>query len=92
MISQAYTVWVGFLLSVLLSACLAPGAGYPDFLSGIWKTEGSESYEVWEKESDSRYVGYAYKIQDGKKKVWELDGDVKKIGCLAISCKSAGSK
>ena len=41
------------------------------FILGVWNTAGTESYEAWEKETDIRYVGYAYKIQDGKKKIWE---------------------
>ena len=38
---------------------------------GEWKRENKELYEVWEKESNSKLVGYGYRVKDGKKQITE---------------------
>ncbi len=41
-----------------------------EFLIGVWKIEGKESYESWEKRED-RLKGLSYKIKNGQKVVSE---------------------
>ncbi|WP_422104103.1 DUF6265 family protein [Winogradskyella sp.] len=41
-----------------------------EFLIGIWKIEGKESYESWEKKKD-KLIGQSYKIKNGQSIVTE---------------------
>lgn len=59
---------------LLLSGCAttAPETVESErFLVGRWKVVGAEEFEVWKKESASRYTGYAYRIQHGEQEIWE---------------------
>lgn len=64
----------GIVTFILLIQCLS---GYSqslkelDFLAGIWKVEGKETYEVWEKIDGNALKGSSYKIKEGKKIVTE---------------------
>ena len=42
-----------------------------NFFAGVWKTEGKENFEKWEKSGDSILKGKAYKVRNGKESVSE---------------------
>jgi len=79
-------LYLSISLSVLfISACAvnvvnvvnSPIADHADshpsinFMTGTWKAQGAEEFEVWEQESDLSYSGYAYRIKNGEKVIWE---------------------
>jgi hypothetical protein len=42
-----------------------------DFLTGTWKRENMERYEVWEQVSPQELKGYSYKLENGEKIITE---------------------
>ncbi len=65
---------IGLLVCILLSGCstvMPQRVDQPDFMTGSWKVKGAAEYEVWTKESPSRYSAYAYRIKEGEKQIWE---------------------
>lgn len=62
--------YVVLLVFVSLIACGQDEIKKVDFLIGVWKVEGRETYESWKK-TDDRLVGESYKIKEGVKRVSE---------------------
>ncbi len=42
-----------------------------DYLEGIWKIEGQEQFEKWEKSADNQLIGSSYKMIGGEKVLFE---------------------
>ncbi|MEO1655594.1 MAG: DUF6265 family protein [Bacteroidota bacterium] len=59
-----------FLLGSVLSCSQAQDISL-DLLIGEWKRENKDRFEVWEKDKGSDLKGYSYKIEEGKKVIWE---------------------
>ena len=55
----------------ILSANAQHSASPIDFLEGLWKVDGSESYEVWERVGDDHLEEKAYKVKGGKQHIAE---------------------
>ena len=75
---QTYLSNLSILLITLwaLVACTTSDLGLdssqpPLFLTGTWKAQGLEEYEVWQTHEDGGYSGYAYRIKNGEKIIWE---------------------
>lgn len=62
---------LGILLSCVSISQEADAVKRADFLTGSWKAQGLDEYEVWQKINDKLYSGYAYRIKDGEKIIWE---------------------
>ena len=67
-----------FVLS-LLSSCTDKTIAELDFLVGTWKRENVEQFEVWEKKSAHKLIGYSYRIKENQKSITETLA-IKKVG------------
>lgn len=61
----------GIFIFWLLLACSESKMSRVDFLTGTWKMEGKEQYEVWEKGGKQELIGYSYKVLDHQKIITE---------------------
>ena len=61
----------GIFIFWLLLACSESKMSRVDFLTGTWKMEGKEQYEVWEKGGKQELIGYSYKVLDNQKIITE---------------------
>ncbi|NQU87816.1 MAG: hypothetical protein HQ541_18875 [Mariniphaga sp.] len=50
-----------------LQACNKDQLSELDFLTGKWKIENIDQFEVWEKNTKNGFDGYSYKINNGEK-------------------------
>src|SRR5512133_521254 len=44
---------------------------FPHFLQGTWKIENNEVYEHWDMVSDSKLLGFAYIMKNGRMNISE---------------------
>lgn len=54
------------LLTILTVNLTLAQSDFPDFLIGTWKVENKENYEHWDKLSNEKLKGFAYKLKEGK--------------------------
>lgn len=66
-----YIRYIILLVWCVLS-CNSAKAPDVDFLVGTWQVEGKEQFEVWNKEKDGIYSGYAYSMVNGEKYFSEM--------------------
>lgn len=57
-----YKTLLSFTVIALLSCTPGPEIPSVDFLVGSWKVDEKEQFEVWEKNADNYFEGYAYVI------------------------------
>jgi hypothetical protein len=71
-----------FSLILFLFSCSENKIDKLDVFIGIWKIEGQEKFEFWEKQDKSKLVGGVYKIIDNERvisenlSIYEIDGKV----------------
>ncbi len=56
---------------ILIVSCNKPSIQKFNTLSGTWKIDGKEQYEVWEILDNTEFKGYVYTIENGGKVISE---------------------
>lgn len=64
------TIWLS-LFFIFLSRSVSAQSPFPAFLQGTWKVVDKDSYEHWDRISDSELKGVSYAIKNGQKIISE---------------------
>ncbi len=68
---KSLSLFIAIIAIFFLNACKENPIPKVDFLTGIWKIENEEQFEVWEKYDNNELKGYSFKIINNKEHILE---------------------